>query len=81
MDQQPEQQPRRGEALDGLVTLAIEDVQFRRGAVEDLEGTLWRYGFALTPREMEEVREYHSSVAGMTDQQILEDLESGPEGR
>lgn len=73
-----EQQPIREDALRGLTILAINDRRFRSEAVNDLEGTLRRYGYDLNDQEMEEVRNFHSSVANMNDEEIVRELTEGP---
>ena len=67
----------RLEALKGLTVLAIHDDQFRRGAIDDLEGTLRRYGFDLTEQEMERVRYAHEEVSGRSDEDILREMREG----
>ena len=67
----------RLEALKGLTILAIHDDQFRRGAIDDLEGTLRRYGFDLTEQEMERVRYAHEEVSGRSDEDILREMREG----
>ena len=57
----------RLEALKGLTILAIHDDQFRRGVIDDLEGTLRRYGYDLSSQEMNRLREAHAEIAGWSD--------------
>jgi len=64
----------RLEALKGLTILAIHDDQFRRGVIDDLEGTLRRYGYDLTDPEMERVRRAHEGIAGMNDTDLARAL-------
>jgi hypothetical protein len=64
----------RLEALKGLTILAIHDDQFRSAVMEDLEGTLSRYGYALNDAEMERVRSAHEEFAGMTDADLARAL-------
>jgi hypothetical protein len=52
----------RLEALRALTILAIHDDEFRRGVLNDLEGTLTRYGFALSDQEMAQVRDFRDAV-------------------
>lgn len=66
----------RLEALKGITILATHDDQFRRGAVDDLEGTLRRYGFDLTEGELERLRSAQEEVAGRSDEDIAEELRS-----
>jgi hypothetical protein len=67
----------RLEALKGLTVLAIHDDQFRRGAIEDLEGTLRRYGYDLTDQEMERLRHAHEEISGMSDEDLVRGLSEG----
>ncbi len=60
----------RLEALKGLTILAMHDDQFRRGVMDDLEGTLRRYGYDLTDREMERLREAHERISGWRDEDL-----------
>jgi len=64
----------RLEALKGLTILAIYDDQFRRGVMDDLDGTLRRYGFDLTGQEMERLRDAHREIAGMSDADLAREL-------
>ncbi len=64
----------RLEALWGLTTLAINDPEFRGEAIRDLENTLWMHGFALSPPEMERVKEFQNYVASMSDEELVEEL-------
>lgn len=67
----------RLEALKGLTILALHDEQFRRGAIDDLEGTLGRYGFDLTYQEMERLREAQREGAGQSDEELVRELREG----
>jgi hypothetical protein len=69
-----ERDEERLEALKGLTILALHDGQFRRGAIDDLEGTLRRYGFDLTDREMERLRVAQREGAEMSDDDLVEEL-------
>src|SRR5215212_10255162 len=60
----------RLEALKGLTVLAIHDDQFRRAAMDDLEGTLRRYGYDLTDQEMERLRRAHRDIVGWSDEDL-----------
>jgi hypothetical protein len=64
----------RLEALQALTVLAIHDEQFRRGVWDDLEGTLTRYGFALTDQEMAQVRDFRDAVVNSLDPELYEAL-------
>lgn len=67
----------RLEALKGLTILAIHDDQFRRGAIDDLEGTLRRYGYDLTDQEMERLRQAHEEISGRSDEDLVRELSEG----
>ena len=67
----------RLEALKGLTILALHDEQFRRGAIDDLEGTLGRYGFDLTDQEMERLRAAQREGAGVRDEELVRELREG----
>jgi hypothetical protein len=67
----------RLEALKGLTILAMHDPQFRRGAVEDLEGTLSRYGYDLNYQEIERLRRANEEIAGMSDEDLVSLLSDG----
>jgi hypothetical protein len=66
---------RRLEALMAVAFVSIRDPQFLSGARNNLESTLWLYGFALSPHEMEEVREYFGVRDGLSDREIIDALE------
>lgn len=68
----------REKALSALTTLALNDEQFRGEAIYDLEGTLVSYGFSLNEQEMQLVTDFHSRVANMNDEDLLEELNSLP---
>jgi hypothetical protein len=59
-----------------LAELSMGYPRFLSEARNNLEFTLWRYGFALSPREMEEARNYLAAHAGQTDEEILQSLQS-----
>jgi hypothetical protein len=67
---------RREEALTALAELSIAHPPFLSGLRGNLEFTLWRYGFALSPREMQEARNYLAAYAELSDEEILENLRS-----
>jgi DNA-binding PadR family transcriptional regulator len=67
----------RLEALKGLTILTIHDDQFRRAAMEDLEGTLRRYGYDLTDQEMERLRYAREEISGMSEEDLLRDMRAG----
>jgi hypothetical protein len=57
-----------------LAILSINDVQFLSAVRTDLESTLWRYGFALSPEEMDEARQYLTDGATLSDEAIIQGL-------
>ncbi len=67
----------RLEALKGLTVLAIHDDQFRRAAIDDLEGTLRRYGYDLTDQEMERLRYAQREISGMSDEDLIREMREG----
>jgi hypothetical protein len=70
----------RLEALKGLTILALHDAQFRRGAIEDLDGTLDRYGYDLTDPEMDRLRSaVGDEIEGWSDEEIVNHIRSGQE--
>ena len=68
------QEFRRDKALEALAILSIYEPGFLGGIRDDLESTLWRYGFALSPQEMWEARHYLTQNAELTDDEILQRL-------
>ena len=65
---------RRDRALEALAILSIYDNYFLSSLRDNLESTLWDYGFALSPDEMQAVRERLTEHAGESDQQIIDFL-------
>jgi hypothetical protein len=61
----------RLEALRALTVLVIHDDEFRRGVWDDLEGTLTRYGFALSDQEMAQVRNFRDAVVNSIDEDVF----------
>lgn len=62
---------RREEALMALATLATYDPQFLNGVRADLDSTLWRYGFALSPQEMQEARDFLTNTTDLSDEDFI----------
>ena len=60
----------RDDVLADLVNRAMTDADFRRRAADDLDGTLQDEGFTLEPDELAAVREFHTQVAGKSDQEL-----------
>jgi hypothetical protein len=67
---------RRDRALEALAILSINDEYFLGSLRDNLESTLWDYGFALSPTEMQAVRKYLGDHAGDSDQDIINLLET-----
>jgi hypothetical protein len=64
----------RLEALRALTILAVHDEEFRREMWDDPEGTLERYGFALSPAEMAQVNNFLYAVRESVDVDLFEGL-------
>ena len=71
----------RDRALEALATLSIHDPDFLGSLRGNLESTLGDYGFALSPDEMQAVRQYLTEHAEQSDQEIKGLLESSEELR
>jgi hypothetical protein len=67
---------RRDRALEALAILSINDDYFLGSLRDNLGATLWDYGFALSPDEMEEVRKYLGDHAHKSDKEIINLLET-----
>jgi hypothetical protein len=67
----------RLEALKGITVLVIHDDQFRRAAMDDLEGTLRRYGYDLTDQEMERLKYAQEEISGKSDEDLLREMREG----
>ncbi len=59
-----------------VARLSISDPEFLNGLRADLESALWRYGFALSPQETREAREYFAAKIGDGDDDVVRDLEN-----
>ena len=57
-----------------VATLSIHDAAFLSGLRTDLHSTLWSRGFALSPKEMSDAREYFTARADDSDEEIARDL-------
>jgi hypothetical protein len=66
---------RREKAAMALVLLLISDDEFLNGLRTNPEVALWSYGFALSPREMEEVRNLFEVTSDLSDQEIIDGVE------
>jgi hypothetical protein len=62
----------RDEMLASLVDRAMNDADFRRQAITDLDGALAANGYELQPDELEAVREFHGQVAGKSEAEVQE---------
>lgn len=56
--------------LSRLVERGMNDPEFVKRAQADLEGTLAAEGISLSPDEMAAAREFHSQVAGLSEEEI-----------
>lgn len=65
---------RRNEAGEALATLSMHDPYFLTGIRTDLESTLWRYGFALSPREMQTARDYLTENTELSDEEFIQNV-------
>ena len=63
--------PMRDDVLIQLTDRVMEDTAFRAQARTDLDGALRDAGFELNPDEMAAVREFHGSVADLSDDQLI----------
>jgi hypothetical protein len=61
----------RDEAFDALAYVSICDDQFLRARTA-LESTLWDYGFALSPREMQDVKTFIEEYAHLSDEDFVQ---------
>lgn len=53
----------RVDLLRRLAELAMSDEVFREAALDDLDGTLTRYGYELNPQELALVHHFRASLA------------------
>jgi hypothetical protein len=72
---------RRDAALRALSMLSIEggelsanDDQFLRSMTTALEPTSWDYGFALSSKEMEDVKDFMEKTASLSDEEFVRHL-------
>jgi hypothetical protein len=63
-------------AGEALAILSIHSPNFLMGIRTNLRSTLWDYGFALSPEEMKRAEQYLTETAQLSDDAIIEDLES-----
>lgn len=64
----------RQEALMTVFILATNDSTFLSRVRRDTEATLWRYGLALNPAEMDLVRRHLADGADLDDEQFMRRL-------
>jgi hypothetical protein len=64
----------RGPLIQELLDRAASDSEFRKQAVQDLEGTLSANGYELTEDELNAAREFQSRVKDLTDEQLENEL-------
>jgi hypothetical protein len=65
----------REKAAMALVLLMISDDEFLNSLRTNPEVALWSYGFALSPQEMELVRNLIEETRDLSDQEIRDRLE------
>ena len=66
----------RDRALEALAILSINDDHFLTHIRDNLEPTLWEHAFALSPSEMQIVKDFFNETAGKSDQQIIDRLKN-----
>lgn len=66
----------RRETLVTLLTLATNDSTFLSRVRTDTESTLWWYGLALNPAEMDLVRHHLGENANLSDEEYMRQLAS-----
>ncbi len=78
---------RRDKALEALAILSTGDFtrleedlvhpdHFLKGMRTDVESTLWDYGFALSPQEMQDVRAFLEETASLSDEEFVGRIKS-----
>jgi hypothetical protein len=67
----------RGNVLRSLASRAATDAGFLKQVRRDLEGTLARFDYDLTPEELRLVEDLRHRTAGMSDEQLARTLASG----
>ena len=71
----------REDILRVLASQASKDSEFLRRARKDLEGTLIRYGYQLTPEEMRLVEGFRRQTARISDEELAQTLTNGLDRR
>ena len=80
---------KRDKALEALAilstgdfTLLEEDLvhpeHFLKGMTTDVEPTLWDYGFALSPKEVEDVKDFIENTASLSDEEFVRHIKEVP---
>jgi hypothetical protein len=64
----------RGDVMQELLDKAANDSEFRKQAVQDLEGTLSANGYELTEDELIAAREFQSRAKDLTDEQLESEI-------
>lgn len=59
-----------------VARLSISDADFLRGMMRDPASTLWQYGFALSPQEMQAAEDFLGSRRDAGDADIRAELEA-----
>jgi len=54
--------------------LSAYDDQFLRGITTALEPTPWDYGFALSPQEVEDAKDFIEKTASLSDDEFIRHL-------
>ena len=67
---------RRDRALEALAILSINDDHFLTHIRDNQEPTLWEHAFALSPSEMQIVKDFFDETAGVSDQEIINRLKN-----
>jgi len=80
---------RRDKALEALAILSTGDFtrleedlvhpeHFLKGMRTDVEPTLWDYGFALSPKEVEDVKDFFENTASLRDEEFVRHIKEVP---
>ena len=80
---------RRDKALEALAILSTGDFtrleedlvhteHFLNGMRTDVEPTLWDYGFALSPKEVEDVKDFIENTASLSDEEFVRHIKEVP---
>jgi hypothetical protein len=80
---------RRDKALEALAILSTGDFtrleedlvhpeHFLKGMRTDVEPTLWDYGFALSPKEVKDVKDFIENTASLSDEEFVRHIKEVP---